>query len=92
LPLLFVLPGAGENGFGPGKQQALFAGLEYLDRDEPSSSEADVVGPHSRRQVPDTASITFPLMAVTDPSGANYLGLVWEKQRDLSALFDSPDR
>lgn len=87
LPLLALFPGAGS--FGETKGQALFAGLEYLDN-EPSSSEADLVGPASRRQVPDSLKITFPLMAVQ--SGQRYVALSWEPQPQFSALFDSPDR
>ena len=70
--------------------QALFAGLEYLDRNEASSSELDIRGPGSRRQTPDTAKLTFPLMALTN--GTNYIGLTWEKPEEFTALFDSPDR
>ena len=87
LPLLMIFPGAGT--FSAAKGQGLFAGLEYLD-DEPSSSEADVIGPASKRQVPDILKITFPLMAVA-PRG-HYLALAWETQADVSAVFDSPDR
>ena len=72
------------------KTQALFAGLEYLDRDEPSSSEADIRGPGAQRQTPDTSKITFPLMAIQ--RGANYIGLIWDKPQEFTALFDSPDR
>ncbi len=80
---------AGIGSFGERKGQGLFAGLEYLE-DEPSSSEADVVGPASRRQVPDTLKITIPLMAI-QVDGV-YGGLMWEPARDICALFDSPDR
>jgi hypothetical protein len=87
LPVLTLFPGVG--AFGQRKGQALFAGLEYLD-DEPSSSEADVIGPASKRQVPDNLKITFPLMAIQ--SEGRYVALSWEMQTNLSALFDSPDR
>jgi hypothetical protein len=87
LPMLTVLPGGGS--FGETKDHALFAGLEYLEN-EPSSSEADIVGPGSKRQVPDNLRITFPLMAIQ--TGGRYVGLVWEKSASFSALFDSPDR
>ena len=72
------------------KTQALFAGLEYLDRNEPSSSEADIRGPGAQRQTPDSTKITFPLMAIQ--RGANYVGLIWDKPQEFTALFDSPDR
>jgi hypothetical protein len=87
LPMLMLFPGAGS--FGPSKEQGLFAGLEYLEN-EPSSSEADVVGPASKRQVPDTLKITFPLMVIQN-QGA-YVALTWEMQPQYSAVFDSPDR
>jgi len=87
LPMLMVFPGAG--AFGTSKGQGLFAGLEYL-ADEPSSSEADVIGPASQRQVPDELKITFPLMAIQ--SHDRYLALTWQMRPRFSALFDSPDR
>jgi hypothetical protein len=55
LPMLQLFPGVGS--FGTNKHQALFSGLEYLDN-EPSSSEADVIGPASNRQVPDNLKLT----------------------------------
>lgn len=87
LPMLVLLPGAGS--FGTVKGQGLFAGLEYLEN-EPSSSEADVVGPASKRQVPDSLKITFPLMAIQ--ADERYVGLIWQEEPAFSALFDSPDR
>lgn len=87
LPLLQVF--AGEGSFGPQKQQALFAGLEYLDN-EPSSSELDIVGPGARRQVPANHKLTFPLMAVQ--AQGRYVALTWEEPQRFAALFDSPDR
>jgi len=87
LPMLMIFPGA--EAFGATKGQGLFAGLEYLD-DEPSSSEADVIGPAAKRQVPDNLKITFPLMAVQHRGRC--LALAWETQADVSAVFDSPDR
>jgi hypothetical protein len=80
---------AGEGSFGRSKGQGLLAGLEYLD-DEPSSSEADIVGPESDRRVPASHKVTFPLMAVQ--AGGRYLGLVWDRPQDFAPLFDSPDR
>lgn len=90
LPLLVVLPGAGRSGFGTAKNQALLPGVEYLDAPDASSSEADVIGPGARRQVTDALNVTFPLMAVQAKN--RYVGLIWEKQKNVSALFDSPDR
>ena len=87
LPMLLLFPGTGS--FGGAKQQGLFAGLEYL-ANEPSSSEADVIGPASKRQVPDNLKITFPLMAVQNDE--RYVALSWQMRPFFSALFDSPDR
>jgi hypothetical protein len=87
LPMLALLPGLGS--FGASKSQGLFAGLEYLDN-EPSSSQADVVGPASKRQVPDSLQVTFPLMAIA--ADDRYMGLIWEQDPAFCALFDSPDR
>jgi hypothetical protein len=87
LPMLLMFPGAGS--FGSAKNQALFAGLEYLEN-EPSSSEADVLGAPALRQLPDSLKITFPLMAVQ--ADGNYVGLSWQMRPQISALFDSPDR
>jgi hypothetical protein len=87
LPMIGIFPGV--HSFGAGKTQALFPGLEYLDN-EPSSSEADVIGPASHRQVPDSLKITFPMMSVV--AGGRYVGLIWQQRHELAAVFDSPDR
>jgi len=87
VPMVGIFPGAGS--FGSAKKQAIFPGLEYL-ADEPSSSEADVVGPASHRRTPDSLKITFPLMAVVNDG--RYVGLIWDKEPQFTALFDSPDR
>jgi hypothetical protein len=88
LPLLTLLPGVGT--YGETKQQALFPGLEYLDKDEPSSSEADIKGPGALRQIPDSEQITFPLMALR--ANDRYVALTWQQDRQIAAHFDSPDR
>lgn len=87
LPMFMLFPGA--ESFGTSKNQGLFAGLEYL-ADEPSSTEADILGPQSKRQVPDNLKITFPLMAIQADS--SYLALTWDMDDRFSAVFDSPDR
>jgi membrane associated rhomboid family serine protease len=87
LPVLTLLPGVGSQGTN--KHQALLAGVEYLEN-EPSSSEADLVGPAARRLVPDTLKLTMPLMALEHEG--RYVGLWWEPQADLCAVHDSPDR
>lgn len=87
LPMLLLLPGMGS--YGTAKGHGLFAGLEYLEN-EPSSSEADVVGAAARRQVPDNLKITFPLMVIQ--ARGRYVGLIWQPDERFCALFDSPDR
>ena len=87
LPMFIVFPGAGS--FGTVKGQGLLAGLEYLEN-EPSSSEADIIGPASKRRVPDNLKLTFPLMAIQNDHC--YLALVWQMRPHFCALFDSPDR
>ncbi len=87
LPMLALV--AGQGTFGKTKDQAVFAGLEYL-ADEPSSSEKDIRGPEATRRVPAAHKITFPLMAVA--AEGRYVGLVWDRDPRLAALFDSPDR
>ncbi|MCF7974771.1 MAG: hypothetical protein K9N55_13215, partial [Phycisphaerae bacterium] len=87
IPWLTLLPGY--NSFGPDKQQALFAGLEYL-ADEPSSSQADLTGPDHVRRMPDPVKVTIPLMAVAARN--HTLGLIWTPNDCVSPGFDSPDR
>jgi len=87
-PLLMLFPGLGS--FGGERDHGVFCGLEYLDRPDTSSSEADIIGPGSKRQVPDSTKISIPLMAIED--GGRYVGLVWTPQPDVAAVFDSPDR
>jgi len=88
VPLLVLCPGAGT--YGTAKTQALFAGVEYLDANEPSTSEADVIGPRSQRQVPDSLMVTMPLMALLHEG--RWVALAWEEPERFAALFDSPDR
>ncbi len=87
LPMLMVFPGAGS--FGAAKGQGLLAVLEYLEN-EPSSSEADLRGPASKREVPDNLKLTFPLMVVQNQG--RYLALTWQMRPAFCALYDSPDR
>jgi hypothetical protein len=85
LPLVLLVAHEGT----PRKSQAVFPGLEYL-ADEPSSSEADLVGPQSKRQVPAGHKLTFPLMAVAHDE--RVVGLSWNHEPAFAAVFDSPDR
>jgi hypothetical protein len=87
LPMFMIFPGAGS--FGAVKGQGLLAGLEYLEN-EPSSSEADIIGPAANRRVPDNLKLTFPLMAIQNDHC--YLALAWHMRPHFCALYDSPDR
>ncbi len=75
--------------FGERKNQAVFAGLEYLC-DEPSSSDADIAKPNHIRRTPDGVKITFPFMAIQHED--RYIGLIWDRSDRVAATFDSPDR
>ena len=88
LPMLITLPGAGS--FGEKRKHGLFAGLEYLDAPDTSSSEADIIGPGSHRQTPDNLRVTFPLMTVQN--GGKWVALTWKADRNITPLYDSPDR
>jgi hypothetical protein len=87
LPMLTAFPG--EGSFGWTKGHALFSGVEYLDN-EPSSSELDLTGPQSQRQIPPVHDVTIPLMAIQ--ADGSYLGLIWDDARKFGGVFDSPDR
>src|SRR5260370_41031406 len=79
----------GTGAFGSVKGQVFLAGLEYLEN-EPSSSEADLIGPASKRQVPDNLKLTFPLIAIQYE--ARFLALACKMNPHFCALYDSPDR
>jgi hypothetical protein len=87
LPMFTLLPGLG--AYGTNKTQGLLAGVEYLEN-EPSSSEADLTGPAAKRQVPDRLKLTLPLMAIA--AEGRYVGLTWQPNPTICAVFDSPDR
>lgn len=87
LPTLVVLPAFGAHAGQ--KTQALLAGVEYLEN-EPSSSEADLIGAAAIRRVPAAHKVTFPLMAVQQ--AGRYVALSWQLDENVAPLFDSPDR
>ncbi|HVK04133.1 MAG TPA: hypothetical protein VM490_11700, partial [Armatimonadaceae bacterium] len=69
-PDLYVGDGL-PSGAGARKEWALFPGLEYLYRGEPSSSARGFAPPLGDRRTPDPRKVTAPLMAVTlGPHGA----------------------
>lgn len=87
-PMLAIFPGHGS--YGHKRERALFAGVEYLDPPDTSSSEADLIGEQSKRLAPDQAKLTLPLMVVQ--ANRRYIGIIWRKEPWLAAAFDSPDR
>lgn len=88
---------AGQGSFGASKVHALFPGLEYLEKDEPSGA-AKHVGPKlAERRVPHPYKVTVPVMAVESSDGI--LGISWDPlaewapgKRLPSAGFESPNR
>ncbi|MBI5835494.1 MAG: hypothetical protein HZB16_24590 [Armatimonadetes bacterium] len=88
LPLFTLFPGLGN--WGTARNQALLAGVEYLDMPDLSSSEADLTGTQAQRQVTDTARLTMPLMACQ--ALGHWVSLSWQPMPNLCAVFDSPDR
>ncbi len=86
----------GEGNFGPNKDHALFPGLEFLERDEYSSSTRAISAPLSRRWVPHPYKVTVPLMAVLKDQ--SLISLMWDTQYKwdgknslISARFVSPN-
>lgn len=71
-------------------ERAVFPGLEYLGRGEPSSSTADIEGPEHIRFRPDPLSVTIPLMSVETPRGT--VSLVWRPSPDVQPTFLVPNR
>ncbi len=91
-PPLYV----GEMASGEKKKFALFPGLEFLEKGEPSSDTRDAKPPVNLRLVPNPLKITVPLAAVRVPEGL--VGMMWDplqtwdgKERMPSCLFASPN-
>ena len=86
----------GDGTTGARKNCALFPGLEYLDRDEPSSSTRNFTPELALRLVPDPYEVSVPLMAVETSDAL--VALLWDQRQQwapghttLSALFASPN-
>ncbi|MFM7321277.1 MAG: hypothetical protein ACKO5K_07110 [Armatimonadota bacterium] len=73
-----------------GKDQALLAGVEYLEGPDRRSSEADLRGPQAKRIVPPAHAITIPVMAVAHKG--TWVSLEWSPAADHVPVFDCPDR
>lgn len=88
---------AGEGSFGAGKTHALFPGLEYLEKDEPSGAVRHVGPKLAERSSPHPHRVTVPLMAIEAQDAT--VGICWDPleewsdgQRLPSATFESPNR
>ena len=78
------------------KTAALFPGLEFLEKDERSSSTRDAAPPLNNRLVPHPYKITVPVMAVEMQKSV--VGIIWNpldawdsENQMLSAMFASPN-
>ncbi|MGC8601641.1 MAG: hypothetical protein ACP5LS_04375 [Thermoprotei archaeon] len=69
-----LYPGA--LSFGTAKEEALFPGLEWLVKNETSSSTLDAAPPYNLRDAPDPSEVTIPLMALS--YGGLSVGLLWD--------------
>ena len=69
-------------------QQGLFAGLEYLGKGEPSSSNLDIETDEHIRFAPDPLKVTMPLMAfVTDRAS---VAMSWDDMT-LQPVYATPN-
>ncbi len=69
-------------------EQGLLAGVEYLGRDEPSSSTADIETEEHIRFEPDPMWVTMPLMAVITEEHSVAVG--WDDMR-YQPVFATPN-
>lgn len=86
----------GELGFASSQDEALFPGLEWLVRDEISSSTLDIAAPHNIRNAPNPFKVTIPLMAVRHHN--SLIAALWDPyfswdgvHSSLSPQFASPN-
>jgi len=82
----------GDGGTGPAKREAILPGLEWLTRDEVSSSDLDIAASHPDRVrfLPHPNKVTIPAMGVRTPAAA--VGLLWAPSVALQPVFAVPDR
>ena len=86
---------AGDRAYGTKKDFAIFSGLEYLETEEPSSSDRDLAYPLNERAVPAIHKIAAPIISV---QGADTLAaLLWDPHQEWStgnsypaAYFNAP--
>ena len=89
---------AGDRGPGPDKGIAIFPGLEYLEAEEPSSSDRDLAPPLHKRWTPHRFKVTVPMMMVETREGGPVVAVVWDATQRWDgehiapgASFASPD-
>lgn len=92
---------AGADSYGSHKTDAIFPGIEWLRRDEWSSSHNYMLPPLSERTAPHPFKVTAPVMAVSHEGDG--IGLAWDPGYPLVArrpmsvqyypqpVFSSPD-
>lgn len=87
-PMLYV----GEGSFGSLKDEALFPGLDWLDKNDVSSEYMGLViakgHPHQVRYVPHPQMITIPLMSVFH--GGTCVALLWDCRQKWDDSHDRP--
>ncbi len=69
-------------------QQGLFAGLEYLGKNERSSSTLDIETPEHIRLEPDPLKVTMPLMALLTDRGS--VAMTWTDMQ-LQPTYATPN-
>jgi hypothetical protein len=69
-------------------EQGLFAGLEYLDKGETSSSKLDVETDEHLRFAPDPLKVTMPLMSLVTERAS--LAMTWDDM-GLHPIFATPN-
>jgi len=71
---------AGDRSFGEKKDFAIFPGLEYLEGDEPSSSDRDLAYPLCDRRVPAVHKVAAPIMAAQGDDAL--VALLWDAKQE----------
>jgi len=70
-------------------EQAVLAGVEYLERGEHSSSTADIETPEHLRVSPDPLKMTMPFMGIITDKAS--FGLLWDDPLKTHIQFATPD-
>ena len=85
-PMLYI----GEGSFGDTKAEAILPGLEWLEKDEWSSSDLDIAKGHKDqvRYVPHPNKITIPAMGVYHDGVC--VGLLWDAKQKWDGVHDKP--